>query len=241
VTYVQPLLFVFLLIGLAGLIRLRKARGSGVIAVSLVGLFLIAWPPVDWLLSRPLEAPYARFVPALEQGQAIVVLSSSVKSAGHGLPFSLPDNDTYERCAIAAWLQTHGHPLPMLVSGGIASGKRPYADVMRQVLINSGVPEAMVWTERESLSTHENAVFSGRILREHQIQRIVLVTEAKDMLRAERCFLKEGFTVIPYAVGISRPSSVVDTILPSWKTIAANERTLHEVAGYFWYRLRGWV
>ena len=240
-TYLQPLLPVFLLIGAVGLIKVRKTRGSSLIAFSLAGLFLASWPPVDWLLSRPLEARYAHLQPALEQGQAIVVLSSSVKSAGHGLPFSLPDNDTYERCAIAAWLHLHGHPLPLLVSGGAGAGKRVYADAMRQVLINSGVSDAMIWSERESQSTHENAILSGRILREHQIQRIVLVTEAKDMLRAERCFVKEGFTVIPYAIAISRHSRAIDDVLPSWKTIAANERTLHEVVGYLWYRLRGWV
>lgn len=240
-SYVQPLLLVFLVFGALGLLRLRKTRGSGLIAFSLGGLFLVSWPPVDWLLSRPLEARYGGLTPALDQGQAIVVLSSSVRSAGHGLPFSLPDSDTYERCAVAAWLQTHGHPLPMLVSGGIGSGRRVYADVMRQVLVNSGVPEAAIWSERESQSTHENALFSARILREHGIQTIVLVTEAKDMLRSERCFVKEGFRVIPYAIAITRKDPWRDQLLPSWKALAANERTLHETLGLGWYWSRGWI
>ena len=76
-TYLQPLLPVFLLIAFFGWLRIRKTRGAGLVAIGLAGLFLAAWPPVDWLLSRALEGGYARIPASMDSAQSIVVLSGS--------------------------------------------------------------------------------------------------------------------------------------------------------------------
>jgi uncharacterized SAM-binding protein YcdF (DUF218 family) len=242
VTYVQPLLLVLFLIVLAGLIRVKKGHGPGLAAAGLAGLFLLAWPPVDWLFSLPLEAPYYhRGQAPMESAQSIVVLSSSVNPPAYGLPFFVPDKDTYERCGLAAWLHTHGHPLPVLACGGGAPGTKPFSETMRELLQVSGVPESMIWTERRSRSTHENAVYGAAVLREHGIGTIILVTEAQDMLRAERCFRKEGLAVIPYPISLRTLGSALDELVPTWRAIDRNERTLHETLGLGWYWLRGWI
>jgi uncharacterized SAM-binding protein YcdF (DUF218 family) len=236
VTYVQPLVLVFLMIGFAGWARIRKSRGSGLVAIGLAGLFLISWPPVDWLLSRPLVARYSRGLAPMESAQSIVVLASSVSPP----PYSIPDAETYERCTRAAWLHTHGHPLPVLACGGGAPGK-PNSEAMREILQTSGVPASMIWTERQSRSTHENAVYGAAILREHGFGTIILVTEAQDMLRAERCFRKEGLTVVPYPIAFRHVGLTLEGWLPTWRVIARNERTLHETLGLAWYWLHGWI
>ena len=240
-TYIQPLLLAFFLVAAAGLVRIRKCRGVSLAAAGLVGLFLLSWPPVDWLLSLPLEARYTRRPAPMESAQSIVVLSSSVTPPEYGTSYPVPDKDTYERCAIAAWLHTHGHPLPILACGGGAPGRQPVSGTMQQLLHASGVPEYMIWTERNSRSTHENAAYGAAILREHGIGTVILVTEAQDMLRAERCFRKEGLTVIPYPIAFRDFGPPVDELMPSWKAIARNERTLHETLGLGWYWLRGWI
>ena len=240
-TYVQPLLLVFLLIACAGLVRMRKSRGAGLVAAGLTGLFLISWPPVDWLLSRAVEARYKPAAAPMESAQSIVVLAASVLPPNSETPYAIPDKDTYERCATAAWLHTHGHPLPVLACGGRGASGGPLSDTMQNLLQTSGVPAAMIWTERQSRSTHENATYGAAILREHGIKTIILVTEAKDMLRAERCFEKEGLTVFPYAIAFRRIGPAVDELIPGSKTIARNERTLHETLGFAWYWLHGWV
>jgi uncharacterized SAM-binding protein YcdF (DUF218 family) len=99
----------------------------------------------------------------------------------------------------------------------------------------------MIWTERHSRSTHENAAYGAAILREHGIDTILLVTEAKDMLRAERCFRKEGLAVIPYPIAFRSIGPTLDELMPSWKAIDRNERTLHETLGLGWYWLHGWI
>ena len=240
-TYVQPLLPVFLLIAFFGWLRIRKTRGAGFVAIGLAGLFLVAWPPVDWVLSRALEGGYARVPASMDSAQSIVVLSGSVRPPEYGTPFSLPDRNTYERCAMGAWLHTHGHPLPVLACGGGAPGRQPFSETMKDLLQSSGVPASMIWTERQSRSTHENAVYGAAILREHGIGTIILVAEAKDMPRAERCFRKEGLTVIPYAIAFRRMGPALEELIPGADTIARNERTLHETLGLVWYWVHGWI
>ena len=236
-TYVQPLLLVCLLIAFAGWFRIRKTRGAGLVAIGLGGLFLVSWPPVDWLLSRPLVARYAPNTGPMESAQSIVVLASSVSPP----PYLVPDQETYERCSRAAWLYTHGHPLPVLACGGGPSGQPPYSEAMRELLEDSGVPASMIWTERQSSSTHQNAVYGAAILRQHGIGTVILVAEAQDMLRAELCFRKEGLTVIPYPIAFRHIGFARDEFIPTWRTLARNERTLHESLGLAWYWLHGWI
>jgi uncharacterized SAM-binding protein YcdF (DUF218 family) len=112
---------------------------------------------------------------------------------------------------------------------------------MRQVLRESGVPESLIWTEDRSTSTHENALYSAAILREHGIGTIVLVTEAQDMLRAELCFRKEGLVVIPYPISFRHVGPLLDELMPGWNAINRNERILHETVGLGWYWLHDWI
>lgn len=119
--------------------------------------------------------------------------------------------------------------------------RTPYSETMRQLLESWGIPPAMIWTERESHSTHENAEFGAAILKEHGIGTVILSTEEQDMLRAELCFRKAGLTVIPDTISIRNVGPLRDELLPTWKAIARNERTLHESLGLAWYWVRGWI
>jgi uncharacterized SAM-binding protein YcdF (DUF218 family) len=239
-SYIEPLLLICFIIAAAGVILIRKPGGRTLVITALASIFLLSWPPVERLFSIPLEHAYVA-PPAMGSAEAIVVLSSTLEPAAYGVNSYIPDADTYERCETAAWLYSHGHPLPIVACGGGRPGRRPYSETMRDVLQASGVPAPMIWTDGKSHSTHENAVYGAAILREHGIKNVILVTEAKDMLRAERCFAKEELTVLAYAVEVHRRTAVSDQLMPSWRAIAGNERTLHETLGFFWYWLHGWV
>jgi uncharacterized SAM-binding protein YcdF (DUF218 family) len=242
-TYIQPLVLIFLTMAFIGLVRLRHCKGSCLASSGVLGLLLLSWPPVDWLVSRPLEGryPIRPFPPVL--AQAIVVLSSAVSPPLYERPYPLPDRETFERCEYAAWLHTHWQPLPVLACGGRGTTRaaQPVAVTMRQLLQQAGVPDAMIWTEQRSRSTHENAVFCAEILRQRGIKRIALVVEAQSMLRAEACFRKQGIEVVPAPCEFREFSSHLEEFLPNWRTIGRNEGTLHETVGLAWYWLRGWV
>src|SRR6478672_12084689 len=110
-TYTQPLLLLFSLAACIGLARIWHCRRKGLVLVALAGLILCAWPPVEWLFSRPLEARYP-VRPFHATGiQAIVVFASSVSPPVFERPYPLPDFQTVERCALAAWLYRQIGPL----------------------------------------------------------------------------------------------------------------------------------
>jgi len=242
--YLQPLTPVFLMIALIGLVRMRHSKEFLVTMIGIAGLVLVSWPPVDWLLSRPLEAWYPLRPPPLKplSAQAIVVLSSAVSPPLFERPYALPDKDTYQRCEFAAWLYQQWHRLPLLACGGPGSkGEQPVSSIMKQMLQRAAVPENMIWTEERSANTHESAVYGADILREHGIARIILVVEAQNMLRAELSFRKQGISVVPAPCAFRQFERSIEELIPSWRAISRNEGTAHEMLGLVWYWLHGWV
>jgi len=206
----------------------------------LAGIFVIAWPPVAWLAVQPLERGYPKVPPDAGDAGAIVVLASGVLPAGDGRPEAVVAPDTYERCAYAAWLYQHRKPAPVLVSGGVSADVPVAAAVlMRKVLAALGVPEPMIWMEDRSHSTYENALYSAEILRQKGIQRILLVTEAYHMPRSERCFRKQGLSVISAPCSGHGLLPVMSTFIPDGAAILDNERALHEYIGLGWYGIKG--
>jgi uncharacterized SAM-binding protein YcdF (DUF218 family) len=239
-TYTQPLLLVFSLAALIGLAYVGRVRRKTLLITGVLGLILCGWPPVEWLLSRPLEARYPvrpfRPTPGL---QAIVVFASSAEPPRPERPYPQADYQTLERCAYAAWLYRQIGPVPVLACGGRARIDSPsFAVTMRDLLRQAGVPEAMIWMEEASTSTFENGTFSAKILRSHQIDRVALVVDGRSMPRAAAVLEKQGIRVTP-APSRLRQWDGLRELLPGWQAIRGNEDTLHETLGLLWYRLRG--
>ena len=112
---------------------------------------------------------------------------------------------------------------------------------MARLLESEGVAQNLILQEDRATNTHENAVYSAKLLRANRIGTVVLVTDAKAMLRAELCFRKEGVPVIPYPVGLrSFKFSLLD-LVPRWQAIKGNSDTLHEFLGLLRYRWAGWI
>jgi uncharacterized SAM-binding protein YcdF (DUF218 family) len=241
-TYIEPLLPVFLLLtivgwfGGLGAVRNKRPR---LLLLAIVGMFLISWPPVSWLLLQPFEHQYSYQPPSAGQAHVIVVLSSYVYPPGPGRPFPVADQDTYERCRYAAWLYANEQRIPVLASGGGIEHRTPFAETMKHLLAGEGVPASMIWVEDHSRNTFESAVNVAEILREKGISRIVLVTEAYHMARAERCFRKQGLQVTPAACHFNVLDITPEFLLPSAAAIEWNERVLHESLGLLWYAVSG--
>jgi uncharacterized SAM-binding protein YcdF (DUF218 family) len=241
-TYTQPLILLFVTMALFGLVRLRQRRGIGLTLVGVLGMLLLSWPPVDWLLSRPLEAWYDVQPPQPGAAEAIVVLAAGVDPPRYERPYPLVDENTFSRCAFAAWLHKRRQALPVLACGGSEAGSlQPSAGAMRELLERAGVPGPMIWTEEHSHNTHENAVFGAEILKQHGISKVVLVVDGPSMLRAASSFRKEGITVAPAPSSLRKLGPLPEELMPSWKAIRRNELVLHEALGLVWYRLHGWI
>jgi len=221
-----------------------KGRHSRVIDLSAaLALFLWCWPAAAWLFASTLEAsfPVARF-PARD-ADAIVALSANSYLTNPSQPEPEPAFSTYLRSAHAAWLFEHWRRVPIVVSGGALgdAGEPAMASLMRQQLLAGDVPDSMIWTENGSRTTYENALYTATILGKRGIRRIALVTEGIHLRRAELCFRKQGFDVVPAGCAYKTLElrSVKDFLIPSSWAIRTNEEALHEWIGLAWYKLRG--
>lgn len=121
----------------------------------------------------------------------------------------------------------------MLASGGHGEA----AAIKQQLERDFGVP--VRWTEGSSLTTEENALFSAKILAGARIRKILLVTHALHMPRAQRLFSDTGLEVVPAPTRFSSAVALhwID-FWPSAEGRKTSQSALHEIVGLAWYRLR---
>jgi uncharacterized SAM-binding protein YcdF (DUF218 family) len=243
-SYLEPALPLFLLLALAGLVRMWRKSAKGhrpwMITAGILGLVLLSLNPVAWVFSRPLEIGYEQNPTPSSAADAIVVLSGTVYPPKPDHPYRLAGPDTYARVQHAAWLFKHWAPLPVLACGG-GPDTEAYSETMRRILESEGIPPSMIWIEERSKSTYENAVYGYEILRQHGISRIALVVDARSMTRAAAVFRKQGLAVVPAPFRFYNLDFSLEDILPTWRAIQANGETAHELVGLLWYWLRGWI
>lgn len=243
-TYLDPALPLLLLLAALGTLSAWRHSTAGrrprLVSAAVLGLAVLCWEPAAWLFAMPLESPYSRSPIPPEHGGAIVVLAGAVRPPQTDTPYAVAGRNTFERIQHAIWLHRKWTGLPVLASGG---GRFPdaYAATMRELLEDGGIPAESIWIEARSRNTHENAQFSAAILREHGVDRVILVTDALSMRRAAACFAREGIGVIPAAFGFHPVGWQWEDLLPSWHAVEINSTALHEIAGLLWYRLQGWI
>jgi uncharacterized SAM-binding protein YcdF (DUF218 family) len=143
----------------------------------LVALITIA--PPRWyvnLLAGPWPAP---------RGAVLIVLGGDVMDNGMLGPTS------YWRSLLAV-LTWRDYSFRQVVLSGDLRATQP----MRDFLVCQGVPAGAILMEDRSTSTHENALFTARLVRDVP-GPYVLLTSDYHMFRAHRAFAKAGLAVTP--------------------------------------------
>jgi len=235
----------FLLV--AALLALRgRHRASA--ALVLTGVtWMSAWsmPLVSDALRHSLEARYPeQAVATLPVVDAVVVLGGAMRPAiSSGRQPNL--GAAADRIWHAARLYHAGCAPRVIVSGG----KLPWHDVatteaeaIGQFLRDLGVPADVILLEQNSRNTRENALYTAKLLNEHGIGRVLLVTSALHMRRALASFQLLGVDAVPAATDfeVNGQTRGLDW-LPDAEALAASSRALREYLGYVVYRWRGWV
>jgi len=110
-----------------------------------------------------------------------------------------------------------------------------------------------MWIEPDSLNTYENALFSAEILRDHDVDTVLLITSAMHMPRSVPLFEAQGITVIPApadytvtqqgweALWSSSFESILTGLVPSSGNIALTTNVMKEYIGMAVYSLQGWM
>jgi uncharacterized SAM-binding protein YcdF (DUF218 family) len=236
-----------LALAIANLWRRRRETRRRLLAVAIPFLLLalLSCPALAYLALGTLEWPYDRPASVPDHPEALVVLSGIIYGTGEGDPVDL-GSDTYARCARTLELYHKAGSCLVLVCGGRSPGAPQgpmLADAMHDFLRDRGVRPADLLVENKSETTYQNAANSAPMLRACGIRRIVLVTDAKHMWRAEGCFRSEGFEVIPAPCNFftSRFRNSWDDYFPSPNGAARFQEAVHEWLGIVYYRLRGWI
>lgn len=252
---VYPLGMVCVLLGAALLIGSRSRLRAWLIGISIAILWLSGNRLVSMLALRSLEYRYLPRDP-VPQAEAIVVLGGSTRTQSYPRPLH-EVNEAGDRLIYAAHLYREGHAPLILLSGGTAvwsgPGRISEAEAMASLITTMGVPQDALMLEKTSANTYENALESAKILREHGIDTVLLVTSALHMPRAYGVFEATGLTAIPAPVDYlftqeewdyftePRLGIQIYNLLPDARELHLTTQVLKEYLGMIMYRLRGWM
>jgi uncharacterized SAM-binding protein YcdF (DUF218 family) len=177
-------------------IRARFPRLGQTLAAAGVSLLLvISIPVVADFLMQFVDTSTSLDLAKASEAKAIVILGSGVRRDAPEYGGDTLGSRTLERVRYGARV-ARLTGLPVLVSGGSVLGGEPEAVLMRASLEDEFAVQVR-WAEVRSRTTHENAAFSARLLREAGIRRVVLVAHGLDMRRAVAEFAAEGIETVP--------------------------------------------
>jgi uncharacterized SAM-binding protein YcdF (DUF218 family) len=251
--FVYPLGLACVLILLALIVQRKKWRAASLIlAISVLWVGGNRW--VATSLARSLEW---RYLPPKEipTAEVIVVLSGGTLPAEDPRPI-VEVSGAGDRVIYTAWLYQQGTASHILLTGGNldwSSYAQSPAEDMAEMLTMLGIPPEAIWLETEARNTYENALFSARILKEKNIQCILLVTSASHMPRSVRLFEAQGFEVIPLPTDFTVTQAgweglwsgdarkIILDLIPSAGNLSLTTRMLKEYLGILFYNLRGWT
>ena len=131
----------------------------------------------------------------------------------------------------------------------ISSGGRAYPDdpneasgiTMRDTMVALGIPAARLLVETDSRSTHDEAVIVAPMLRNLDVEHVVLVTSGTHMRRSLGAFRAQGIRAIP-AIARDPLAAIAwsDWVLPSNLGLWKSSSVIHEIMGLVYYTARGW-
>lgn len=235
-----PLVVLFL--GLAVMAR-RPRWGRALVWLGGLATWLFSSYWFVSLLLAPLEDMHPVSMAEARNGQAIVILAGGRLRNAPEYGGETVNRLTLERARYGARL-ARGTGLPVLVTGGAPMEGTPEAQLLKAVLEQDfGVP--VRWTEDQSLDTRENARKTAALLRPLGVSKVVLVSHAAHLKRAQAEFRAAGLEPIlaPTAflgrAGNSEISLTIGDVLPTPSAAYAGWYACHEWLGILAQRLAG--
>jgi len=222
-----------------------RRRSLGFAIALLIALLLLSMPASGYLALRGLEGAYPPVAAVPSSHDTIVVLGGDSFIDPEDATTVRLGGETLNRCVYAAQLYKRAGQCRIIVSGGLVDPSRPdssLAKAMRDFLVVVGVRPEDVVLERNSTTTYENARNTSQMLLAEQSGRSpFLVTTAFHMLRATRCFERQGIKAIPAPCNHQtvRPDASITMFIPSLSGIQGVHRAVHEWLGIAWYYVRG--
>ncbi|MBN1501615.1 MAG: YdcF family protein [Spirochaetes bacterium] len=222
------------------LIRKGEKKLSVYLAVIMTVLYLFSTQLVSNCLTALIEQP-GRQIEAYSGCDVIVVLGGGLIEDVIDLSGTeIPSAESQARILSAVRLYRN-YPRPIIVTGGIASGKVPEALIMKKFLVELGVRDGDVIVESESRDTSDNAFLVNRIMMEKKYRKAALVTSSFHMRRASMLFRKNGvqFVPCPSLQNTRRPVFSLLSVLPEASPLRKSALAIKEILGILFYKITG--
>lgn len=222
---------------------------------SSVGLFVVSvlvWSlgasPLSGLMLGSLERPYLKTnSSALENVDAVVCLGGGMyPQPAERLSFTV--NESCDRYLTAFDLVETG-VADHLVFGGsdyqIQGQGSSEGILLQQWRQRWNLNKGEIHLLSGSLSTRDEAARVGKLMQQKEWKKVALVTSAWHMERSLAVFKRYGVNAIP--VGCDFQGTTSATRQYRWKLFPQSGRLqsahvyIHEMVGYYYYQLRGWI
>lgn len=246
-TQVLGMLWVGLL-AWAGWLAWRRQWRRAILPASLAGLIsVLGCPSLAARLLASLERPYAGVKLAEVAPADAVVMLGGVLAPSPDDPLGFELKDAGDRAIVAAELVRLGKGRALVLGGG---GPRPGEGGLSEGmqvkawLESWGLTNAPVHLLGSCADTHDEAVRVQALAKEQGWRRVIVVTSAWHMRRAEGLFRKLELPVTCVAcdfVGTARLGKRQFSPFPEQLALDLTNYYLHEQIGWLVYRWRGWV
>jgi uncharacterized SAM-binding protein YcdF (DUF218 family) len=240
-----PGLYVILLLLVFALLKKHKILAGIMLFLIVLSLYAISTPWGAKKLITPLESYKALNLTTIKNDftdvGAIVVLSGGRCYNTPEYGSDVVNSTTLIRLRYAAKLANQ-FSLPILLSsnGSHYNTGISEAALMKEVIMGDFAVQREYLLEEKSHSTRENAKFTADILKEKNIAKVFLVTNAWHMSRAIMAFESVGLKVIPaptdfYVLPTQLPVWMV--WIPQFSAFMYSYIAMHEYIGMLWYYL----
>lgn len=220
-------------------------RRGGVALVTLAAVLAVgvATLPFGVVLVRDLENrfPVVDALPARVDG--VIVLGGMVDQFVTKARGQLAVNGAIERLVVLAQLARRYPEAKLIFSGGsgrLGRSETTEAAALAPYVDQFGLDPRRIAFEGESRNTHENALFTFRLVQPKPAETWILITSAVHMPRAVGSFRKVGWRVLPYPVDFQTTGG--ETLDPTFDFaggLASLSHALHNWVGLLFYWFTG--
>ena len=232
----SPLMLVIGLIVLGIIFNLRKFSLVGIVVLILSSLPIISNKFIAYLEKdyQPIE------IADVENVDAIVVLSGMIRVIGDEENLKYEFTDSVDRFFAGLDL-FNNNKSPILI---LTRGKMPWSvgiaegEYLKELAIKYGISEENIILTDEVQNTDQEAKAIKKILTENA--KIILVTSAFHMPRAEKVFKAANINLIPFPVDFqnSKSKTTMMDFIPSAGSLFDTSHFVREMIGRLYYNLK---
>ena len=233
----SPLMLIMVLIIFGIIINSKK--------ISIIGIFILIFcslPIVSDKLVAYLESDYQLSKPSnIEPADSIVVLSGMIRTINSkdGLDYEFGEASDRIFAGINLFKEKKA---PKLI---LTRGKLPWSvgipegEYLKEIAINNGISENDIILTENIENTDQEAKAIKKLLSEDK-PKVLLVTSAFHMPRAQKVFEATGINVVPFPVDFQKGLKKITfmSFLPSANSLSDTSFFVREMIGRVYYNLK---